>query len=120
MLNSPSNISAIDSKSTETKRSSLTSKMCPQIKSENTKKYVETFCKDKCKRFSSPARSMSSGSINELSKFVPELPKMKRTKSEPDYLVCHSEEFNNVFFQSKCLNLVPLKGLTQKKSYTKY
>ncbi|GFY59527.1 1-phosphatidylinositol 3-phosphate 5-kinase [Trichonephila inaurata madagascariensis] len=92
-------VSAADSKGSESKSTSLTSKMCPKVKSENTKKYVESFCKEKCRRFSSPARSLSWGSINNLSKFDLGLPKFKRTKSEPDYLVCHSDEFNNVFFQ---------------------
>ncbi|KAG8194044.1 hypothetical protein JTE90_028386 [Oedothorax gibbosus] len=98
MPNSSPSISAVDSKINETKRVSLTTRMCPQVKSENTKKYVEAF-KDKCKRFSSPARSMSSGSINDIPKLMLDVPKIKRTKSEPDYLVCHSDEFNNVFFQ---------------------
>ncbi|XP_055924397.1 1-phosphatidylinositol 3-phosphate 5-kinase-like [Argiope bruennichi] len=91
--------SVIDSKTSEPKRNFLISKMCPKVKSENTKKYVESFCKEKCRRFSSPARSLSFGSINDPSKYAFEFPKLKHAKSEPDYLVCHSDEFNNVFFQ---------------------
>ncbi|GIY14388.1 1-phosphatidylinositol 3-phosphate 5-kinase [Caerostris extrusa] len=95
------NVSVADSKTSDPKRSILTTKVCPKIKSENTKKYVEAFCKEKCRKFSSPPRSLSLGSISEVSKIILEGSKPKRSKSEPDYLVCHSDEFNNVFFKVK-------------------